>query len=212
MFLMVSNPRKRANSNYLADFISPRSIQYPETPVWAADNDCFNGFNPDRWLRMLDILSEAPYKPVFVTIPDVVGNHEATLEMWHEWKHEAIDRGLDPAFVLQNGCELWSSMKYEHDVLPTDASCYFVGGDTSFKFSEGVRDICATPAMTADGIAPWFHMGRVNSVKRLKYARDIGCHSVDGSGMARFTTSVLLPMIDALKRWSRVDQFEFSFL
>lgn len=41
-------------------------------------------------------------------------------------------------------------------------------------------------------------MGRVNSVKRMLYALRIGCHSCDGSGMARFPSSVLLPMLRAL--------------
>lgn len=42
-------------------------------------------------------------------------------------------------------------------------------------------------------------MGRVNSVRRMLYTKNIGCDSCDGSGMARFPRSVLLPLVRALE-------------
>lgn len=37
----------------------------------------------------------------------------------------------------------------------------------------------------------WTHMGRVNSLRRIRYAKSIGCDSVDGSALAMFTDTYL---------------------
>ena len=47
-------------SHYVGDFISPRARQLVgATPLWAADNDAFSGFNPDRYRHMLDRIVSA---------------------------------------------------------------------------------------------------------------------------------------------------------
>jgi hypothetical protein len=73
-------------------------------------------------------------------------------------------------------------------------STLFIAGTTHFKYCGKVR----RAIQLAKDHGKWIHMGRVNSVKRLNYARSIGCHSCDGSGMARFRNRVLVPMLRAL--------------
>lgn len=198
--------------NLVGDFISPRARQLVgKTPVWAADNDAFSGFNPDRYRRMLDAIVKAKGNPMFVTVPDVVCNHPRTLDLWYEWSAEIRQRGLPAAFVLQNGCEdhwhYWHAGHAEEFPFET-VDAFFIGGDTEFKFSEPVREIVSA----ANLHGKWVHMGRVNSIKRMTYAKNIGCDSCDGSGMARFPSTVLLPMVRSLQRQLEADSKQLTLL
>jgi hypothetical protein len=209
MILLVSNSKNRVETPsdqiHVGDFISPRQYKLTgTTPFWAADNDAFSGFDSDRYLRMLDAAAEAEVAPQWITVPDVVGDHDRTMEMWHKWKGKLLERNLPPAFVLQNGIEDYLDYhltQWSDWILPPEAACYFIGGDNHFKFSKVVEFITgmSNGGFNVDGNPKWMHMGRVNSVRRMNWAKKMGCDSCDGSGMARFTTSVLHPMIRALK-------------
>lgn len=58
----------------------------------------------------------------------------------------------------------------EFDVL-------FIGGSTEWKLGAAVRGLVAEAKARGKGV----HMGRVNSLKRFRYAEAIGCDSVDGT-------------------------------
>lgn len=202
MKLLVNNP---PNHPATADFIQPRSFnRVGKTTLWAADNDAYNAFSEGRFMRMLDAIAESPAKPRFVTVPDVVGDHLGTLHEFDRWIPRFTERGIPAAFVLQNGIEEhaddspisqndWRAML---EALPWHMiSAIFIGGDNSFKFSQAVRELVGF----ARG-SKWIHMGRVNSVRRLNYARMIGCDSCDGSGMARYRRRVLVPMLQSLNQ------------
>lgn len=185
---------------FVGDFISPRAYKLlGATPVWAADNDAFSGFDPDRFQRMLDRIARGVeggvQAPMFITVPDVVGSHWQTLQRWHRWHGAIAERGLPRAFVLQDGIGYgWDDRG--SGVMPwDDCEALFIGGSTEFKFSREVREIVAAANLNDK----WVHMGRVNSVRRMRYAMGIGCDSCDGSGMARYPSSVLLPMVRALR-------------
>jgi hypothetical protein len=189
MTLFVSCP---AASPHLGDFVTPsRRRLLPTTGLWVADNEAFSHFDPDRFRRMLDAFARAATKPVFVTAPDVVCDHHATADRWVEWCREFHTRNLPRAFALQNGIE---GMPPEHALPWGNLEAIFIGGDTAFKFCPWVREC----VRLAKRLGKWVHMGRVNSVRRLNYARLIGCDSCDGSGMARFRERVLSPMLREL--------------
>lgn len=135
---------------------------------WAADNDCFQGLNEPEYLAMLAKIRGLP-GCLFVTVPDVVGDHAATLELWGAWRGR-VDQPA--AFVLQDGC----------DEIPSDADAVFVGGSTEFKM--GAQAARLVGEAKRRGL--WAHMGRVNSGRRIQYANAIGCDSVDGTGWAAF--------------------------
>lgn len=135
---------------------------------WAADNDCYQQLDAAAYkamLRKIDGLAGC----LFVVVPDVVADHQATLKRWRRWRG-AIDQPA--AFVLQDGC----------DAIPDDAQAVFVGGSTLFKMSREAALLVAEAR--ARGL--WAHMGRVNSLRRVTYAASIGCQSVDGSSWAMF--------------------------
>jgi hypothetical protein len=137
---------------------------------WAYDNDCFNGgFNSWQWLATLQKLLPYRRSCLFVVAPDVVGNAVKTKAMWYEWLPALRSMKLPLAFVAQNGQGALD--------FPEDASWLFVGGDDNFKLGDEGRK-CVSRAKEK-GMK--IHMGRVNSLKRLRYAKSIGCDTVDGT-------------------------------
>jgi len=132
--------------------------------TYALDNGCFKKWEPDKFKSMLKKAGLC-HKPLFVCVPDVVSDAEATMRLWHEWK-DKIDFPL--AFIAQDGME-------PQDV-PTSAFCCFVGGSTDWKLDNAYR---------FKGICQWFHIGRVNTPDRIRWAEEIGADSIDGTGFFR---------------------------
>lgn len=139
---------------------------------WALDNGCFLIYDPDAILKMLARFQGVPGCK-FCVVPDVVGNHDETLLLFRAWLGTYQCFGYPPAFVLQNGVSV--------DTVPWDSiAAVFIGGDTPFKYSAVVRQIVTE----AKRRGKWVHMGRVNSMTRIRYAASIGCDSFDGSGFS----------------------------
>ena len=55
--------------------------------------------------------------------------------------------------------------------------CLFIGGRDDFKEGPLVREACRE----ARRKGKWVHMGRVNSLRRMRIALDFGVDSVDGT-------------------------------
>jgi hypothetical protein len=154
-----------ANRNSLAGVLN---IGLP----WAIDNGAFSGFDPVAFRRLLR-KAVGQDRCLFIVAPDVVGDARQTLDLWNRWCVELTDTRQPAAYVLQDGQE----------TLPLpDAEAYFVGGSTRFKLSRAAADLVRE---CKEGGA-YIHMGRVNSLTRLRVAYDWGCDSVDGSGYSRF--------------------------
>ncbi len=114
-------------------------------------------------------LASASIEPVWVAVPDAVGERERTIEMWDEWHPVVSAYGSWPlAFVVQDGMD-------ERDV-PTSAAVVFVGGSTKWKL-DTLATWCA--------LFPRVHVGRVNTYERLRLCHDAGAESCDGTGWMR---------------------------
>lgn len=173
--------------------LTPNMGNRPDLSVtpWGADTGCFSAAQSYRHGRYITWLEEtmAVYRStcLFVTAPDVVGDAAAT------WARSApllpLIRalGYPAALVAQDGIERMTIAYDAFDVL-------FIGGTTAWKLSAFVRDVLVPEAL-AQGKEP--HMGRVNSETRLRYARDIGCRSADGTFLA-FGPDKNLPRV---RRW-----------
>lgn len=139
---------------------------------WAADNDAFHQFKRDPFLRMLDRLAGLP-GCLFVAAPDVNPDAKRTAELFEEWEPVIHAHGLPVALVAQNGQQepLWHRFE-----------ALFIGGDNQFKLGhDGERWL-----REAKERGKWTHVGRVNTLRRIAYARTIGADSVDGSQWARW--------------------------
>lgn len=108
---------------------------------------------------------------LFAVVPDVVGDSEATDARWSEWAPLVKSLGYRPAYVTQNGCT----------AIPEDAGAVFTGGDDAWKLGAQAQALVAD----ARSRGLWCHMGRVNSLKRLRFAAFHGYHSVDGTFLGR---------------------------
>ena len=172
MILMPSNnvgPKPREffekYPDRIAQLFSPDGWSKPRHQ-YALDNGCFKRFDKQRYFRMLD--SALKYeKPMFCTIPDVVGCHERTLALWNYYHKVISQYGYPLAFVAQDGCYL--------DSVPEEADWIFVGGLDPWKKDNIHNFIGDRPV----------HVGRVNSLWMLEYCESLGVASVDGTGWMR---------------------------
>jgi hypothetical protein len=148
--------------------------------AWAADNDCFQGLNADKYLAMLDKI-EGLQGAKFVTVPDVVADADTTMKLFDKWQPIVASYGLPPALVLQDGCE-------KHETPWDLIDALFIGGSTEFKLGP----VAAEYAREAADRGKWVHWGRVNTRKRFDYIMSTGAaHSFDGSKFARWRKTYL---------------------
>lgn len=156
----------------------------PDGTCWLADNGCFgNGYpGDDGYLEWLAGGRKFADRCVFATAPDVITRDEggslhpdaaATLERSAPMLPRIRAFGFKAALVAQNGLE---------DLpVPWDTfDALFVGGDTAWKLGPAARALVAE----ANARGKWTHLGRVNSLRRLRYAAAIGCDSADGTYLA----------------------------
>lgn len=163
----------------------------PDGVLWCADNGRFGSGYPgdDAWLAWLDsFTTEQRARCLFAVAPDVVADAAATIAESLPWLPRIRALGYPAAFVAQNGLEQLDVPWREFDVL-------FVGGDTDWKLGPHARALVAEAKARGKGA----HMGRVNSLRRLRYAQAIGCDSADGTFLT-FGPDLNLPI---LRGWLR---------
>jgi hypothetical protein len=144
----------------------------PEGQPWAADNGRFSRpkmYSDEGYLRWLDA-RPGRERCLFATAPDVVGDAAATLALSRPMFGPIRALGYPVAFVGQDGMEAIPVPWDDFDVL-------FLGGTTAWKLSWGA----AVLAREAKDHGKWVHMGRVNSLKRMRIAKAFGCDSADGT-------------------------------
>ena len=158
--------------------------------MWAADNGCFSdNWKPGKWYGWLDNLD--PAGCLFAVVPDVVGDADATNDRWKRYAPAVRALGFPCAYVTQNGCTS----------IPDDADVLFTGGDDEWKLGEQARLLMRDAK--ARGV--WCHMGRVNSLRRLKLAAIDGYDSVDGTFVA-FGPDLNLPRLLRYLEWANEPQ------
>lgn len=169
----------RTNSPHLGRLHQPRSVSRVDATIalgipWAADNDCYQGLDPAAFVRMLTKLAHRPGCR-FVSVPDVVGDAEATAASFKAWAPVIRWFGLPVALVAQDGLEDLRVPWGKIDAL-------FLGGSTEWKLGPASRQL----AKEALHRGKWVHMGRVNTAKRIDVALEWGCHSIDGTGFSMY--------------------------
>lgn len=164
----------------------------PDGASYACDNGKFGKGWPGAgaWYTWLwsTVQRYGPERCLWATAPDVVGDAEATLAESRPWLPAIRGLGIPAAFVAQDGCEKGLIPWGEFDVL-------FLGGSTEWKTGPAA----ALVTKVAAGLGIPTHMGRVNSLRRLRLADEFGCVSADGTYLA-FGPEKNLPQ---LMRWLR---------
>jgi hypothetical protein len=162
----------------------------PAGATYCADNGVYgDGYPGDTaWLAWLRNLPTDRCR--FAVAPDVVADAAATIARSRPLLPVIRAAGYPPAYVAQDGQENLPIPWPDFDAL-------FIGGSTGWKLGAAARDIAAD----ARRRGKWLHMGRVNSGRRMRYARYIGCDSVDGTYLT-FGPDTNLPTLLA---WLRED-------
>lgn len=138
---------------------------------YGLDNERFtagSSWSESKWIALLDWARLSGRPPLWVLVPDVVGDRERTLADYNRYYPLVRSYGWPVAFAVQDGMTA-------SDVPPT-ADVVFVGGTTDWKW--------ATMAMWCASF-PRVHIGRVNTYRRLWDCADAGAESTDGTGWMR---------------------------
>jgi hypothetical protein len=173
----------------------------PDGCLWAADNSVFGGKYPGdkRYLDWLERLMPYSDRCLFVTAPDVIGSHLRTFARSRDLLRRIREMGFPAAFVAQDGME-WddSSDLWEwFDVL-------FIGGTTGWKLGAAAADL----VRIARDHGRRVHMGRVSSLKRLRYAQYLGVDTADGTYLTYGPDRLLPNVLD----WTNELRSQMSLL
>lgn len=157
--------------NRLGVMYSPVASGVYVAPKWymqyALDNGAFIKFDESKYFKMLENAKKISYIPLFTVIPDVVGDHNKTLHNWYKYYPIIKKYGFKMAFACQEGCSI--------DAIPEESDCIFIGGKSArWKLEFAYK-------LSKSNMKKWIHMGRVTTLKRLKYAEKLGINSVDGN-------------------------------
>jgi hypothetical protein len=168
------------------DFLQLRTplTKYARAPgiAYGLDNGCFERFERTVWERLLDE-AEAD-RPIFVTMPDIVGDAARTIELFDVFKLRT--NGLPRALVLQDGIQY---VRIPWD----DLDAVFVGGTDQFKYSREA----VNAAKTARMLGKWVHVGRVNTAARVRNWIGLA-DSLGGSGISRYD-HMLVDVLDQIR-------------
>lgn len=148
----------------------------PSDRLWAADTGCFtqpHRHEDEKYLRWLRDRSDAADRCVFATAPDVVADPVATLRKSLPMLGRIRDVGYRAALVAQDGMKPGELPWAEFDAL-------FLGGTTAWKLGPDAAALVREAVRR--GVPA--HMGRVNSLRRMRIAQLMGCASVDGTCVA----------------------------
>ncbi len=187
-----------AKNDAIADDLAAGTIGLLNTPkngynldgvaVWAMDNGCYTNTYPgdERYLDTLSRYAHHKARCLFVAVPDVVGDKDATLALFPTMAARIKERGWPVALVAQDGLT-------PREVPWFDIDWLFIGGTTEWKLGPDVEALITT----AQHFGVRVHVGRVNSGARFRHFRALGCDSADGTYLA-FGPDTNAPK---LRRW-----------
>jgi hypothetical protein len=166
--------------------------QRPAGVTWAADNGCYGKSYPGdaKWFQWLTASVPDRDTCLFATAPDIVGDAAGTLLRSAPHLPRIRELGFRAALVAQDGLENF--------LVPYDSfDALFIGGTTQWKLGPHVPKLIERAKVRGMHV----HMGRVNSRKRWRYAKSLGCDTADGTFLA-FAPRTNIPRF---RMWLRED-------
>lgn len=163
--------------------VSRAGVWRTEGFPYALDNGAWTdfktgaAFDGDNFRRLLDKLGAGAD---FVIAPDIVAGGLRSLDLSLSWLGELRALGRPVLIPVQDGMT-------PADLAPLvgpDVGI-FMGGSTEWKLAQMVAwgRACA-------GWRVHYHVGRVNTGRRIRLAAEAGATSIDGSSLSRFAVNV----------------------
>lgn len=153
----------------------------------AVDNGAWGCFQrkeqwtPERWQRLVEQHGRIAQ---WVVAPDVVCGGMASLDLSVSWLPWVLERANRALIAVQDGM----TADDLRDIV-SDRVGVFVGGSTEWKEATiGMWGRLCTER------GAWCHVGRVNSIRRIRICAASGVHSIDGTSATRF--AVTIPKLD----------------
>lgn len=171
----LETARKDLNGKIkIGQLLTPLTRYTDHGLTYGIDNGAFSRFDSKGFMSLLERQKNNKDRCMFVAVPDVVGSARRTLEIFDKWKSKLSNWPL--ALVAQDGLE-------DLSIPWDDISAIFIGGSTEWKLGKNAEAVIKC-ALALD---KWVHVGRVNTPNRLDKFTNMGVHSVDGSGISRFS-------------------------
>jgi hypothetical protein len=159
--------------------VSATGAWRPEGFCYALDSGAWtyyqNGepFDFERYLRLVTELGPGAD---WAVLPDVVGDPVATRELAEQWA-PIVARICPALMAIQDGAR-------EPDFEGLPIAGLFLGGSTDYKVANAVRW-----GRYARSRGLYYHVGRVNTARRISLCQEACADSVDGTSVTRFAVN-----------------------
>jgi hypothetical protein len=143
--------------------------------AWA-DYQAGRDFDEDAFEKFLDWL---PITPDWIVLPDIVAGGLRSLALSVRYLNRCSAMAPLCLLAVQDGIE-------PSDVAPLVGSGVgiFLGGSTEWKLARMIEwgTFCSDRGV-------YYHVARVNSIKRMALAASAGADSIDGSSASRYSVT-----------------------
>lgn len=162
--------------------VSPAGCVRSEGFPYGLDNGAWSyhqgglAFDGDAFIRAVDRVGA---RADWIVMPDRVGDAAGTLAAVDEWWPRLRGAGL-LLLAVQDGM---TEADVEARLRPGVG--LFLGGSTEYKETSARRW-----GNFASARSLYFHIGRVNTARRIAIACEAGAHSVDGTSVTMFACNV----------------------
>lgn len=152
---------------------------------WVLDNGAWTAFNKgsefdsEKFRGVLAWSRGEEVPPRFIVVPDIVSD-DRSLEFSRSWFPEVQEYTDLPLIAVQDGMS-----GGDVEGLVSSGAGIFLGGSTEYKLGhlEYWGDFCREKGA-------YYHVGRVNSQKRIRLCFSAGADSFDGTSVTKFPSSL----------------------
>jgi hypothetical protein len=172
--------------------VTPATIRTEGFDHYAVDNGAWSAhqrgvpWDADAFLRAVRILGS---HADFVIVPDIVGDGKRSHERTAAWLPFLRGHTHTLLIPVQDGM-------VQDDILPFGLGAnvgIFLGGTTEWKLKT-----MGSWGQLARRIGCYYHVGRVNTARRIHRCHASGAHSFDGTSVSRY--AVTLPELEEARR------------
>ena len=161
---------------------------------YAIDNGAWSAhlnqtaFDTGAFIAVLDELGEGAD---WVVAPDIVEGGRSSLWLSETWLPRLVGRVKRVLVAVQDGISV-RDVRPLLKAAPRDVGI-FLGGSTDWKVAN-----IPVWAELAEEVGCYYHVGRVNTVKRIRMCRYARAHSFDGTSPVKFPKT--LPLLDNARK------------